>query len=423
MRSMWKKLALFFVTLLGVLTIPVISTIGVNTNMDAATSIMKLKVRDNTGESTFTMGSHIFQAVKESNGELFAFVQGGVERVPVCSSAGLTQPAGYSIPLCINVSYANTNLPTFEAMMNANISQNEDYIMNGQYFIPTRGDLDALTPAQRVDSTINYLGQSKNNYNYNGVFATYNFAGDFVIMKQSNYTQNGGSFVYEAGSGNYYPLTTHLHDTTQNNTFPAFSYMVRPAVKINMNNVVFSVNADGRQKVNFNELVKLRRLDNNLTISVQSKTIEWIKDSSFDVEFQKGPDGTASSLLCNAANVPLYYNVHGTSSGTATISTADLTPGNTYYLYFVTEEITSDNRPSRSSALSAPITVKIVDQHKLAYAKQPESGASAGKDYEYTKNVDGGSKVGVITVNPKGVMPLTYTIETSGGDNTYQNFE
>jgi len=63
-----------------------------------------------------------------------------------------------------------------------------------------------------------------------------------------------------------------------------------------------------------------------------------------------------------------------------------------------------------------------VEPHQIAYTKTPQSGATSGNDYEYSKNVNGGSVVGKITLNPTGITPITYSIE-SNGDNTYQNFE
>ena len=67
-----------------------------------------------------------------------------------------------------------------------------------------------------------------------------------------------------------------------------------------------------------------------------------------------------------------------------------------------------------------PITV--VEPHKLTYTKTPQSGATSGNDYEFSKNVNAGQTVGKVTANPMGVTPLTYSVETNG-DNSYLNFE
>lgn len=62
----------------------------------------------------------------------------------------------------------------------------------------------------------------------------------------------------------------------------------------------------------------------------------------------------------------------------------------------------------------------------LAFQLQRECKNANGKNYIFlphsSKNVNAGQTVGKITVNPQGVMPLTYTMD-SNGDNTYQNFE
>ncbi|NBJ65420.1 hypothetical protein D5266_09575, partial [bacterium c-19] len=82
----------------------------------------------------------------------------------------------------------------------------------------------------------------------------------------------------------------------------------------------------------------------------------------------------------------------------------------------------STGRPAKSSPISSMKNIEIVEPHKLTYTKTPQSGATSGNDYEFSKNVNAGQAVGKITVNPQGVMPLTYTVE-SNGDTTYQNFE
>ena len=94
-----------------------------------------------------------------------------------------------------------------------------------------------------------------------------------------------------------------------------------------------------------------------------------------------------------------------------------------YKLAVINEEYDASSQlPVESSAISEILPLEIVESHKLIYTKQPQSGATGDKEYEVTKNVNAGQKVGVITVNPQGVMPLTYAVETNG-DNSYQNFE
>ncbi len=133
-------------------------------------------------------------------------------------------------------------------------------------------------------------------------------------------------------------------------------------------------------------------------------------------------DATANDTLSvfvfnDAGNQLLYYKALNTKE-------FDLTgiPVGKYKIAVANEHFdASTGRAAKSSPISQMMGIEIVEPHKLAYTKDPQSGATAG-DYEFSKNVNAGQKVGMIDVSPKGVMPLTYTIE-SNGDNTHQNFE
>ncbi|NBJ65378.1 hypothetical protein D5266_09345, partial [bacterium c-19] len=78
--------------------------------------------------------------------------------------------------------------------------------------------------------------------------------------------------------------------------------------------------------------------------------------------------------------------------------------------------IKNSNRITTASGFSNIRQLEIVSPHKITYTKQPQSGATLG-DYEFSKNVNKGQIVGKIDLDPKGVIPITYTLE----DNA--NFE
>ncbi|NBJ64837.1 hypothetical protein D5266_06550, partial [bacterium c-19] len=136
-----------------------------------------------------------------------------------------------------------------------------------------------------------------------------------------------------------------------------------------------------------------------------------------------GNTNTISLLLSDTSGSELkYYEPleSAASSGIISFDTGNIPIGK-YQAYLVNEEYTTDAAPVYSSPLSNAIPFEIT-KHKISYTKQPQSGASSGKDYEFSKNVNAGQIIGNISVNPQGVMPLTYAME-SNGDNSYQNFE
>ncbi len=178
------------------------------------------------------------------------------------------------------------------------------------------------------------------------------------------------------------------------------------------------------------------RIESSLTVSLQdiknvsnTKSVsKIIKNSSVNlyVNANTGNNAQISVLLYNEAGTDIQYYkmLEATRNGTNdySLDLTGVTVGK-YNLAVINEEYdASSNLPVESSAISDLMPLEIVEPHKLSYTKAPQSGASSGKDYEFSKNVNAEQTVGKITVNPQGVMPLTYTIE-SDGDNTYQNFE
>ncbi len=147
---------------------------------------------------------------------------------------------------------------------------------------------------------------------------------------------------------------------------------------------------------------------------------------NLSVNANTGTNTRISVLLYNetGSNIQYYKMLEATKSGTNDYS-LDLTgmAVGKYKLAVINEEYEASSQlPVESSAISELLPLEIVEPHKLSYTKAPQSGALSGKDYEFSKNVNAGQIIGKITVNPLGITPLTYTVE-SDGDDTYQNFE
>ncbi len=189
---------------------------------------------------------------------------------------------------------------------------------------------------------------------------------------------------------------------------------------------------------NFNENNELNpnklRIQSSLTASLMDikrnnqSTSKVIKNNNVNlsVNANTGTDTKMSVLLYDEAGTDIQYYkmMESTRSGTNDY-TLDLTgiPVGKYQVAVINEEYdASSNLPVESSAISDLLPLEIVEPHKITYTKTPQSGASAGNDYEFSKNVNAGQAVGKVTANPTGATPLTYTLEANG-DNSYLNFE
>ncbi len=195
------------------------------------------------------------------------------------------------------------------------------------------------------------------------------------------------------------------------------------------NYVIDTVNLNGNNELNPNKL----RVQSSLTASLQDikknnisiQKVAKNQNVSLSVNANTGSNTKISVILYNDAGTDIQYYkmMDSTISGTNDYM-LDLTgiAAGEYQVAVINEEYdASSNLPVESSAISDLMPLEIVEPHKLTYTKTPQSGATRG-DYEFSKNVNAGQTVGKITVNPQGVMPLTYTVD-SNGDNTYQNFE
>jgi len=178
------------------------------------------------------------------------------------------------------------------------------------------------------------------------------------------------------------------------------------------------------------------RIQSSLTASLQdikneSKTksiSKIVKNGSVDlyVNANTGTNNKISVILYNEAGTEIshYRMLENTRSGTNhyIVDLNNIAVGK-YQVAVINEEYDAGSQlPAESSPISNLMPLEIVEPHKLTYTKTPQSGASAGNDYEFGKNVNAGQAVGKVTARPTGVTPLTYSVETNG-DNSYLNFE
>ena len=178
--------------------------------------------------------------------------------------------------------------------------------------------------------------------------------------------------------------------------------------------------------------VRIRILSSTMNASLvdikamkdNQSTRKTVLDSTVNLEANASGNGTIAVLLYDASGstIKYYRNVGSASSNKLALNLSGIPVGK-YKVAIINEEVDpSSNRPLSSSAISNFLDLEIVNKHEIQYTKTPGSGASAGVDYEYSKNVNAGNTIGKITLNPTGVTPITYEI-VSDGDNTYQNFE
>ncbi len=227
------------------------------------------------------------------------------------------------------------------------------------------------------------------------------------------------------------------------------AFFIRPYSLLNKNSVVFAANTsytDGAwhgyqiDTANFNENNESNsnklRIQSSLTASLQdikneskTKSIrKVIKNGSVDlyVNANTGTNNKISVILYNEAGTEIsqYRMLENTRGGTNhyIVDLNNIAVGK-YQVAIINEEYDAGSQlPVESSPISNLMPLEIVEPHKLTYTKTPQSGASSGKEYEFSKNVNAGQAVGKVTANPTGVTPLTYTLEANG-DNSYLNFE
>ncbi len=191
-----------------------------------------------------------------------------------------------------------------------------------------------------------------------------------------------------------------------------------------------TANLNENNELNPNKL----RVQSSLTASLldikrnNHSTQKVVKNQSVDlsVNANTGTNTKMSVILYDDAGTQIQYYKLGSNTQSGTNDyTIDLTgiPTGKYQVAVINEEYDASSQLAvESSPISDLLPLEIVEPHKITYTQTPQSGASAGNDYEFSKNVNAGQAVGKVTVNPTGVTPLTYSVETNG-DNSYLNFE
>lgn len=120
MRSMWKKIIMLALCLIGVLSIGTAYFMSGNLNLKANGGTLAIKTRETLPRGhKFAFGKYngndiAFEAIKESTGGILAMSAGPVRRTTICTSNCL----GTIVP------YVNTTLYQTEQALQRSISSN-----------------------------------------------------------------------------------------------------------------------------------------------------------------------------------------------------------------------------------------------------------------------------------------------------------
>ena len=345
---------------------------------------------------------------------------------------------------------ANINLNTNESVkaINPPFLPSIQQIETGGSFGLSVADCEFMDSTDYwVDGTVNIHSSVSTDLNYgdkewNTLFLGKVSANDDIRVTYPRFYGNGNTllntpnrFLHMAstrGGASLIPVTYTLRPFMVIGSDVAFAAPVN-YVDGNLHGYVETVGIPG-DKVTSNAM-QLRLKDNSMNASLldiknqnNNSISKAVKDTNIQIQISANriQNSHISILLYSATTHEiLYYRVLSPTIDGTNNYTLDLTgiPIGKYDLAILNEDIDrTSGRAVISSNISDTMSLEIVEPHKLTYTKTPQSGASAGNDYEFSKNVNAGQAVGIITVNPQGVMPLTYTLETNG-DNSYQNFE
>ena len=419
-----------------------------NQNLEAADGTVSLYTKDAASASKFVLGTYngndvVFQAIKDNvDGGLLAMSPYGVRRTTLCKSN------------CIgsNVAYVDTTLYEVETAINNSIRSNTlaKSIIVREVFNPSvseiftggnvgagfNGSLQLSTKYLSSDIQIMDCSISSPRICDTGLPCNDVCTFDGVWTKQSIYTIPsvlGDSYAPIYSVRNPSAVSWHYWGV-RNGTIDYVAAVIRPAVIINKNKIAFAlstaIKGNALTKINVlppTETLKLRVKDNaisaiTITNSVTTQSFE--KGDKIKINFSGAVLGKhVTALLFNSANQIAYYQDFGTpSNGTIEIDTSSFNAGDVFDIKLVNETVTSDNQPTSVSSFSNSFKATINAPHKLSYTATPQSGASSGKEYEFSKNVDEGQIIGKVTANPLGVTPLVYEL-IGNGDDTYKNFE
>ena len=407
----------------------------VDRQLNATGGTLTLLDRDSSSTGAgnrFVLGEYegnevVFELIKDD----IAMVSGDFVRLGLCAN---NCPVGQG--LIIN--YSDTTMYYVETEINNSMSSIAKSALTRNAFIPTESEIMdggtfGFTSMHRVNLNVpQYLGNVPNAvFSWHGIQMTKEWSVDYAFVKDSTYDIDA-NFVtaYYSSDGIVHSKQPHI----RTGSGPLIAYLIRPALILDHSKVAFAVagtpsSLSAIDNKNTNVVLKLRISDPSISAPSITETAKksYAKGDEIEVKYSGAiPGKNISALLYNTkTNEFSYYQSfpNQPASGTLKIKTDQFNIGDQYSIQLVNESVSNDNQPVGASSFSQSFEVEIVQQHKLAYTKQLGSGASTGIDYEYKKNVNEGDTVGRITVNPLGAVPLTYKIESNGGDNTYQNFE
>ncbi len=300
-----------------------------------------------------------------------------------------------------------------------------------------------LKVAKDLPAFINYLDPTLFNDTYSSPITTQML--EFYDSGYHMYSTVRSDLNYECGN------VMQADGTSADIAFTSGSAL-RPYLFLDLSNVVFGLSMPdgGGARVKVDDTFVLDPASAYYTQGGPSLKLRILK-SDMEILFQSITDAKGKPLSKVITDKKLYLNASGTTGTNHTVSvlifdsknhfigyqplkntqsgmyayefdTKGLPEGK-YKIALVNEIYDADSTdPTYSSLISDTKPLEIVKPHKLTYTKTPQKGATEGKEYEFSKNVDEGQAVGKITVNPYGVMPLTYKIISNGGD-TYENFE
>ncbi|MCI8851744.1 MAG: hypothetical protein HFE82_09495, partial [Erysipelotrichaceae bacterium] len=273
----------------------------------------------------------------------------------------------------------------------------------------------------RIKDTLSYAGVYKNIYSNSAQLST-----SWPIDTSDGTSSN--VYDYETGlmiqGENEKIIRMHATAWTTSGG-QALAAALRPFSLVSMSKINFAINTaytDGSwhsYSIDTNNLNKNNELNPNKLRVQSSLTVglrdvkrnnhsiqKVIKNQSVElsVNANTGSNTRMSVILYNEAGTQIqYYKLGSTTFNGTNDYTVDLTgiPVGKYQVAVINEEYdASSNSPVESSAISNLMPLEIVEPHKLTYTKTPQSGASAGNDYEFSKNVNAGQTVGKVTINP-----------------------
>ncbi len=191
----------------------------------------------------------------------------------------------------------------------------------------------------------------------------------------------------------------------------------------------YKINSNGLNDATENNAVKLRIYDSQYSATLKGiyadgdtskKITEVAINSKIQLDTSLTGDGIVSVLLYDKSGSTIkHFRMLGNASGQYVAVDLNGISAGEYQVAIIMEEDNGTDRPAKSSYISAQLPLEIIAPHEIQYTKTPQTGASTGIDYEYSKNVNVGDAVGKITLKPYGVRPIKYEIE-SNGDNSIQ---